>query len=132
MSRTLQVIIEGDAINDIASFYNEINRLFMRNEDWQLACSLDALDDMLYGGYGIMLGYDDIKVIWNNIDHSSKALGIATTQKYYQEKLASDFLFNKEYFRERLDKLNAGEGKTYFDIVIEIFESHKNIQLMRG
>lgn len=48
MTRILH--IEGASINDIASLYVEINRVFMADEDWQLGASLDALDDLLHGG----------------------------------------------------------------------------------
>jgi len=41
------LIIDGANIRDIASFYDEINRVFMVGEDWQLGASLDGLDDML-------------------------------------------------------------------------------------
>lgn len=44
--------IDGAQINGIEDFYAEINRVFMAQENWQLGASLDALDDMLYGGYG--------------------------------------------------------------------------------
>ena len=48
----LTLRLDGRLIHDIASFYDEINRVFMAGEDWQLGPSLDALDDMLRGGYG--------------------------------------------------------------------------------
>jgi hypothetical protein len=37
-----QIILEGKNIHDIPSFYQEINRDFMQNEDWELGESLDA------------------------------------------------------------------------------------------
>jgi len=46
------LFIEGDHISDIASFYKEINRVFMQNENWKIGSTLDALDDLLYGSYG--------------------------------------------------------------------------------
>jgi RNAse (barnase) inhibitor barstar len=51
------LVLDGSAIHDIAGFYAEINRVFMACEDWQLAPSLDALDDLLYGGYGALAGH---------------------------------------------------------------------------
>ncbi|WP_221887917.1 hypothetical protein [Chitinophaga polysaccharea] len=48
-----QIIINGDVIIDIPSFYREINRVFMSGENWQLGNSLDAFNDLLYGGFGI-------------------------------------------------------------------------------
>lgn len=54
MTRTLT--IDGSRIHDIPSFYDEINRVFMTGVDWTLGPSLDALDDLLYGGYGALDG----------------------------------------------------------------------------
>ncbi|RYE19280.1 MAG: hypothetical protein EOP45_12880 [Sphingobacteriaceae bacterium] len=47
-----RLVIEGDRIFDIPSFYAEINRVLMLDEDWQIGHSLDALNDLLYGGFG--------------------------------------------------------------------------------
>lgn len=62
MTRILH--IEGASINDIASLYVEINRVFMADEDWQLGASLDALDDLLHGGYGALAGHAIATVVW--------------------------------------------------------------------
>lgn len=45
----LVLVLRGSTVSDIASFYGEVNRVFMADEEWQLGHSLDALDDMLYG-----------------------------------------------------------------------------------
>lgn len=61
-----QIILEGKNIHDIPSFYKEINRVFMQNEDWELGESLDAFNDRLYGGFGILKGLSNIQLIWNS------------------------------------------------------------------
>lgn len=78
MTRILH--IEGASINDIASLYVEINRVFMADEDWQLGASLDALDDLLHGGYGALAGHAIATVVWRDIAHSRDALGRETTR----------------------------------------------------
>ena len=45
----LTMRLDGRRVHDIASFYDEINRVFMTGVDWQLGPSLDALDDMRDG-----------------------------------------------------------------------------------
>lgn len=57
-----EVELHGTAITDIASFYDELNQVFMQGEDWQLGESLDALDDLLYGGIGEAVGHDRIRI----------------------------------------------------------------------
>ncbi|WP_189654972.1 hypothetical protein [Paracoccus mutanolyticus] len=41
-----------------------MNRVFMAAEDWQLGDSLDALNDMLYGGYGALHGAGSVRLRW--------------------------------------------------------------------
>jgi RNAse (barnase) inhibitor barstar len=124
-----QIVIDGNRISDIASFYEEINRVFMTGEDWQLGHSLDAFSDLLYGGFGAIKSNESVKLLWKNIEKSSAGLGIDATKRYYEEKLAAGPTFNAEHFRMKLDALNDGTGQTYFDILMEIITDHPNITL---
>lgn len=124
--------INGAAIVDIPSFYAEINRVFMAGEDWQLGPSLDALDDLLYGGYGALAGHKTATVVWRDIDCSRDALGVEATRAWLQDKLRQPGTFNTEAIRHQLDALQRGDGQTYFDIVMDIFASHPNINLQRA
>ncbi len=126
----MQVIIEGDAIHDIASFYEEINRVFMSEEDWKLGNSLDAFDDLLYGGYGIAKNAAELQLIWRNFEKSRQALGYAATQTYYQQKLEPGSPFNKDLFQNKLRELESGNGQTYFEIVLSIIADHPHITLL--
>lgn len=119
--------MEGSAVHDIASFYDEINRVFMSVEDWQLAHSLDALDDMLYGGYGVLAGHADATLIWHDIEHARNALGVAATRAWLQAKLDGSGTFNARAITDQLQALDAGDGQTYFQIVMEIFAAHPSI-----
>lgn len=122
--------IEGSAINDIASLYAEINRVFMAGEDWQLGPSLDALDDLLHGGYGALAGPAQATLIWRDIAHSRTALGVETTRQWLQAKLDTPGSFNTQAIARQLQALQQGEGPTYFEIVMEIFASHRQITLV--
>lgn len=128
--RTL--IIEGSNITDISSFYDEINRLFMFGEDWKIGSSLDALNDVLYGGFSGMTANEPIQITWKNIESSKKALGYETTRAYYLKKLQPDSPFNKQHFQEQLEKLDNNTGTTYFDMIMEVIHEHKNITLVEA
>lgn len=128
----LTLTVEGSAIDDIASFYAEINRVFMHGEDWQLGPSLDALDDMLYGGYGVLAGHDSVQVRWKDIAHSRHALGVAATRAWLQAKLDAPGRFNAPALQAQLHALERGEGQTYFDIVMDIFAAHPEVALQSG
>jgi len=125
----LVLVLQGSAVSDIPSFYAEINRVFMAGEDWQLGHSLDALDDMLYGGFGVLVGHESATLIWRDIEHSRSALGEETTREWLQAKLDAEGSFNVRAITAQLEALDAGEGKTYFQIVMEIFAAHPRILL---
>lgn len=122
--------IEGSAIHDIPSLYAEINRVFMAGEAWQLGPSLDALDDLLHGGYGALAGQAQATLIWRDIAHSRAALGVEATRQWLQAKLDTPGSFNTQAIARQLQALQQGEGTTYFEIVMEIFSGHRQITLV--
>lgn len=100
----------------------------MKDENWQLGESLDALDDLLYGGFGAAKDLKEYKLIWKDASVSREKLGIEATKEWYSKKLGNKF-FNQENITRSLQELNAGKGKTYFDLLVEIIGDHKNITL---
>ncbi|MBD9478849.1 barstar family protein [Pseudoxanthomonas sp. PXM02] len=128
MTRTLT--LDGARIHDIPSFYDEINRVFMQDVDWTLGPGLDALDDLLYGGYGALDGDAPVTLVWTHFAASRNALGVEATRQYLLAKLAQPERFNAARFQRELDALDAGAGQTYFDIVLEIIAAHPNITLV--
>lgn len=124
--------LHGSRIHDISSFYQEVNREFMADESWQLAESLDALNDMLYGGYGALRGNEPATLIWRDIAHSRAALGLDTTRRFLQNKIAQPERYNTRYIQQQLDSLESGQGATYFEIVMEIIADHPNITLQEA
>ena len=125
-----QLEIDGNSINDIASFYEEFNRVFMVGETWVIANSLDALDDVLYGGYGVLQGTQSAELVWHHIDHSRQALGYQTTRTYYLDKLRPGSPYNKKLFTEKLEALERGTGETYFDSIMAILAEHPSIRVI--
>jgi hypothetical protein len=119
-------VIDGCNINDIASFYEEINAVYMCNESWKIG-SLDGLDDLLYGGFGTFKDATSHCIVWKDIAHSRASLGIETTLAYYQGKLGAQSPFNQTHFQKKLEELKAGRGETYFDIVADIIQSHRKV-----
>lgn len=123
------LIIEGSRITDIESLYVELNRVFMAEEDWTLGPSLDALHDLLGGGYGALQGKGTHCVIWRDFATARAALGVAATRDWLQQKLAQPNTFNAARITAQLQALEDGSGPTYFDIVMEIFADHPDILL---
>lgn len=124
-----EYVIEGGRIGGIPDLYEELNRHFMTGEDWQLGASLDALDDLLYGGYGALAGDDAVRIVWRDAAHSRDALGVAETVRWLREKLAQPGRFRSDDLQRQLDDLHAGTGTTYFERVLEVFEGHPEVVL---
>lgn len=124
-----EYVIEGRRIGGIPDLYEELNRLFMTGEDWQLGASLDALDDLLYGGYGTLAEDDAVRIVWRDAAQSRDALGVAETERWLREKLAQPGRFRSDDLRRQLDDVRAGTGPTYFDRVLEVFADHPAITL---
>ncbi len=127
----LVLVLQGSAVSDIPSFYAEINRVFMAGEDWQLGHSLDALDDMLYGGYGVLAGHESATVIWQDIEQTRNALGEETTRAWLKAKLDGNDRFNSPVIDAQLQALDAGKGQIYFQIVMDIFSAHPCITVLQ-
>lgn len=123
-------VIEGARITDIASLYDELNRVFMVGEDWRLGESLDALHDMLFGGYGALAGAATPTIIWRDAEASRAALSVAATVELLRARLPEQSHFNNAPIAAQLDALAAGHGTTYFDIVLQVFAEHPNITLV--
>ena len=126
-----EFVIDGNRIKDKSSLYEEINRQFMHEESWQLAESLDAFDDLLYGGFGAIKEKEEIKIVWLNFDSNKEAFGLDFTRNFYKEKLEQPENFDSKLVRRQLDDLERGEGQTYFEIIEEIISSHPNIELLK-
>jgi RNAse (barnase) inhibitor barstar len=126
--KTLTII--GRNISDIPTFYAEINRVFMAKEDWQLGESLDALNDLLYGGYGAIEGRERVRIVWQDVAASRSALGVETTRAFLARKLQQPAGFDVDAIGRQLDALDRGTGQTYFEIIVEIISDHRNIELV--
>ncbi len=129
MTKCLTLV--GADIHDIPSLYVEINRVFMAGEDWRLGPSLDALDDMLHGGFGAIEGAEPVTLVWEGFGRMKDVLGLETTRAFLKRKLDQPETFNADLIRGQLDALERGEGQTYLDIVVEIIAGHANIDLVR-
>lgn len=128
MPKTLT--LEGARIRDIASFYAEVNRVFMAGEDWTLGESLDAFDDLLHGGYGAIAGREPVRLVWKDLEASRSALGPEATAAQLRAKLQRPDLFDVTRIRRQLDAVERGQGPTYFDTILHILADHPNIELV--
>lgn len=126
----VRLVIDGRRIHDITSLYDEINKEFMAGEDWKLAPSLDALNDLLHGGFGAIKGNEPVELVWQGFEKNRVDLGFEATQHFYLEKLQHPKIYDQARIKQDLLALESGTGPTYFDIVLEIIADHPNIMLL--
>ncbi|MEG1022319.1 MAG: ribonuclease inhibitor [Myroides sp.] len=125
-----KICINGSNISDKKSLYQEINRVFMANEDWKIGESLDALNDLLYGGFGLIDGNEPVELIWTNFNRNKELFGFDFTIEFYQEKLKQPKVFSTKIIQQNISDLENGKGLTYFEMILEIIAEHKNITLI--
>ncbi|MCS3532270.1 ribonuclease inhibitor [Chryseobacterium sp. JUb7] len=114
-------VINGSHFSNLEGFYEEVSRLFMKDEDWKVG-TLDGFDDILYG--------IDTDISWKDSQKSKNDLGFDLTKEFYENKIRQGKPFNVQLIQQKLNELIDGTGQTLFEILIEIIESHKNITLI--
>jgi hypothetical protein len=124
--------LEGAAVHDIPSFYDELNRVFMVGVEWRLGASLDALADLLYGGYGAIDGDEPVRVVLGDDRRLREALGVEETRRHHLAKLEQPERYDVALIEERLRALDAGRGPTYYETVREIFAEHPNLEVVEA
>lgn len=122
-------VINGGCFSTLSGFYDEVSSVLMKDTDWKVG-TLDGFNDILYGGFGVFDNKDEVELIWKDAEKSKNELGFDATRDFYQRKINQGKPFNTELIQQKLDELIAGNGQTLFDILIEIIESHKNINLI--
>jgi RNAse (barnase) inhibitor barstar len=84
--------------------------------------NLDALNDMLAGGFGSPIGGFVLR--WENSAASRQTLGYPETTKWIESHLQTCHHSNIPDFHKRLEDAQAGRGLTLFDIVVEIIRDN--------
>ena len=123
------LIINGENFSDLQGFYEEINRVFTKDLAWETGHNFDALNDILYGGFGVF-EEEPIILTWKNISKSKTDLGLNATKTYYENRISANGI-NTEHFRNKLDELKNNNGQTLFDIIVEIINRHNQIKFQQ-
>lgn len=124
-----QYRIDGGKVQSIADLYEQLNRELMAEQDWTLGPTLDGLNDVLYRIDSEIRDGDPATFVWLDHAHSRATLGFEETQRWLNSKLAQPNSFNQQGIQSDLDELQNGTGKTYFEIILEIFADHPLIEL---
>lgn len=123
------IILDGSCFKELSGFYDEVERKLTSNLDWKIGRNLDALDDILDGGFGMFDDNEPIQLVWSNSELSRKNLSYNETEKYLKQNLNECHPTNRSEVHEELEKVMNKESKTLFEIIVEIILEHDHIQL---
>lgn len=70
-----EIIIEGKNFQDMDGFYREMGRLLSKDRGFEPGHNLDALSDLLRGGFGVLAFGEPLTIRWHDFTKSSEELG---------------------------------------------------------
>ena len=115
-----ELVLDGSRITSLDTFYDEVSRVLVPGADW--GRNLDALDDILSGGFGTPEWPYVIR--WCCSDRSAQHLGYPETVRYLERKLNRCHPSNHGRVAVELERAMQSEGPTIFDRLIEVIKSH--------
>jgi RNAse (barnase) inhibitor barstar len=89
-----------------------------------LVHDLNALNDVLEGGYGTP--EEGFVLIWRNWEISKNRFGYDETVRTLGETLKKCRPADRSYIKTNRLLAKQGKGRTFFDMIVEIFESHES------
>jgi RNAse (barnase) inhibitor barstar len=125
-----EVLIDGAAFDDLAGFYDEVERKLTKGLDWNIGRNLDALNDVLRGGFGVHEYEAPVHITWLHSDKSKKDLGQHATIAYVRGKLERCHPSNRKLVQQELKDAKAGKGEMLFDIIVSIIGGHEHVSLV--
>jgi RNAse (barnase) inhibitor barstar len=112
--------IDGSRFSTLEGFYEEISRVLIPDSDW--GHNLDALDDILQGGFGTPEGGFILR--WKNSALSRERLSYPETIRQLETTLQTCHPSNRGTVGRYLEDARNLKGETAFDWLIEIIRVH--------
>lgn len=119
-----QVILDGTKFSTLEGFYDEVESKLVKGYWGQ---NLDALNDMLRGGFGGREYEEAFVLIWQHSGKSRQDLGYPETVSQLEKRLLSCHPSNYDYVKDLLADARRGEGETAYDWLIGIIREHEHI-----
>ncbi len=113
-------IIDGEAFSTLAEFAQHFSAVLL--EDYQWHGNLDALNDILRGGFGTP--DEGFVLVWRNSELSRRRLSYSETVKWLKACRKSCHPSNVENVDRELYAARKSEGTTLFDWLVEIICDH--------
>lgn len=124
-----EIIIDGNHLQTLEEFYDEIENKLTKNLGWKTGRNLDAYNDILRGGFGVHEYKEPINIKWINAAKSKIYLGQTETIKYLGDLLKRCHPTNISRLKKDLEDIQNNKGKTLFDRIVEITQMHEHVEL---
>ena len=125
--RTIE--INGNEFSNLSEFYDEVERKMTKGLNWKIGRNLNALNDVLSGGFGVQEVGETYQLNWTNADKSKSDLSWTRTVEFIENKLKNCHPTNIELVKKDLDDAKNQKGKTLWEIIIGIIKENKQIKL---
>jgi len=119
------ISIDGNNFNTLDEFYDEVSNRLIPNSRW--GRNLDAFNDILWGGFGNP--DKGFVLVWKNSNLSRERLGYSETILQLEKRKLSAHPSHLPSLENDIENAKKGEGKTIFDVLVEIIKSHSDIEL---
>jgi RNAse (barnase) inhibitor barstar len=123
------IILDGNNFSSLMTFYDEVERQLTKNLEWSIGRNLDALNDILRGGFGRHEYDEPFTLVWLNSQKSQKDLGWEETLNYLTEKIKNCHPANLKQVKTELEFAKQRKGLTLYEILIDIIKQHNHVQL---
>jgi RNAse (barnase) inhibitor barstar len=128
--KTKKIIIDGNNFSNEEEFYNEIDKLLTKDVTFKTGHNLDALYDILKGGFGVHEYNEELQITWINASKSKIDLGYKETTKHWEKVLEKTHPTNENEINKKLIDAKNETGKTLYEIIIDIIQDEElNIKL---
>ena len=113
-------ILNGESFSDLDGFYTEMGKLLAPEAGVYVGHNLDALADILYGGFGGHKPGEPIEIVWRNSEKSRGDLGYEATARATRWRLAVCDPKSRESLLKRLADAENKTGDTVFDRIVSV------------
>ncbi len=123
------ITIDGGRFDNLESFYDEIQRLFCPGFVG-FGRNLDAVNDLLHGGFGVFAYEEPIEIVWRDTDRSRLRLDHAALFRYLRGVREAAHASSHDQQNALIADAEAGQGPTLFDVIAEVVQGQNHITLM--
>lgn len=121
--------LDGNAFDDLEGFYSSAYALLTPDNAWPIAHNLDAFNDLILGGYGLIKPGEESIINWINFDKSQVDLGPENSISYYLSRASSLSGRRAAHFLQIAEDIQTNGGPSLVETILEIFATAPHIIL---